>query len=410
MKRDHPLIAELAPLVGVERTLHDLHYALKVAARSVRAQVVGALHVTCSDETQFETTESFQTSFAADSLPRLKFAHRAPFLTTNLGARFEWDSLRVAEAHFAGAARTADPILTVVKISAHVGAGEPRRGLAVGKIDRYGTPSTSCGALAALLERARHPRGDELAETLRSEGVDRLELLRNEVASEHRALAAALVSARLQARSATLEAQDLTPTHPGLFLIVPAVTLNRATRDSEIVCGLYLIDRTGKGSPGWYRGLGDRPETYLIEHRHDHFLVRDEASAVTRPARDHRRLVGRARTQAHRAEAVRDDRIDRALAGARQAASPNPQLARALLKTAIAALAEVAPVPAALLLFSEGAAGIYHAYRAHRLVADVAGSDEARRLLHDLHEQVDQLPPQEVRKVLEVLLAEYGAS
>ena len=64
--------------------------------------------------------------------------------------------------------------------------------------------------------------------------------------------------------------------------------------------------------------------------------------------------------------------------------------------------------PAALLLFSEGAAGIYHAYRAHHLVRDVAASDEARQLLADLHRQVDQLPPEEVRNVLRVLLSEYG--
>ena len=407
MPREHPPIAQLAPLVGVERSLHDVHYTLKVAVRSLRASVVGAVHVTCSDEAQFETSESFQTSFAADSLPRLKFAHRAPFHTANLGARFEWDSLRTAEAHFAGAARSGGPVVVLVKITSHVGAGDPRKGLAIGQLERYGTASVSCGALAALLAGAPRPRPEGLAEALRSEGVDRVGLLRTEVAPEVRPLAAALVSARLQARSATLEAQDLTPSRPALFVVVPTVTLNRPTRDSEIVCGLYLIDRRGAGSPAWYRGLGDRPERYAIHREHDRLRVSDGEEAQTRPARDHRLLVRQLRQRAGHGELARDQRVERALAEAKRQASPDPRLLRALLKTSLVALAEVAPVPAALLLFSEGAAGIYHAYRAHRLIADVASSDEARRLLKDLHDEVDALPPDEVKKVLRVLLTEY---
>ncbi|MDH3744889.1 MAG: hypothetical protein OES47_07300 [Acidobacteriota bacterium] len=414
MRKDHSLIDALSPLVGTERSLHDIHYALKVAVRALRFPVVGALHVTCSDEAQVETVESFQTRFARDLLPRLKFAHRAPLRSSNLGGRFEWDSLRVAQAHYADAhsahgASADQPMVVVVKISSHVGVEESIGHRHFGTLNRYGESSPCCGALAGVLEGAPHPRADGLRELLRSEGLDRLEILRQQVATGERPLVAALLSARLQARSATLEAQDLVPHTPSLFLIVAATTLNKAPRDSEIVCGLYLIDRRDGANRASYRGLGDRPEAYQIDEELGHLRVSDEGSDVTREARDHRLVVERARTESGEHTLARDQRIEEILASARRATKPEAHLVSALLKTALVALADISPVSAALLLFSQGVLGIHHAYQAHHLVRDVEASGEARRLLADLHQQVDGLPPEKARQVLGVLLAEYGA-
>ena len=410
-----PFIAELAPLVGVEHSLHDVNYALKVAVRGRRPPVVGALQVTCSDETEFETIESFQTSLARDLLPRLKYAHRSAFHTSNLGGRFEWDSLRVTEDHFAGAMgshQRLEPMVIVVKISSHVAVEESRGQRRFGVLRRYGKESSCCSALATVVEGSSHPRADGLREVLCSEGLDRVAALQESVDPEHQPLFAALLSARLQARSATLEAQDLDPTVPVLFLIVPAVTLNKADRDGEIVCGLYVVDRRqtapGSRARAWYRGLGDRPEHYQLTAPHGRLTVHDDGSPEERPARDHRMLIRRARERVGEPDLGRDQRIDEALDRARLTANPDPHLTRALLKTLLVALAEVSPVPAALLLFSHGATGIYHAYRAHRMVEDVAASSEAREVLADLERQVDRLPPERARQVLGVLLAEYG--
>ena len=110
----------LAGLIGRERNLHDVNYALKVAARQLGPAVVGAMHITCSDEAEQESIDSFQASLARDLLPRLKFAARAPFRTSNLGGRYEWNSLRFAEHHFSTPASRSSFKVMLVKINAHV--------------------------------------------------------------------------------------------------------------------------------------------------------------------------------------------------------------------------------------------------------------------------------------------------
>jgi hypothetical protein len=50
----------LRELIGVERGLGEVAAALPDAARSVAAPVVGALQVTCSDESELECSLAFQ--------------------------------------------------------------------------------------------------------------------------------------------------------------------------------------------------------------------------------------------------------------------------------------------------------------------------------------------------------------
>ena len=73
----------------------------------------------------------------------------------------------------------------------------------------------------------------------------------------------------------------------------------------------------------------------------------------------------------------------------------------------LGALMEIAPIPAVMVLFAEGALGLYHARRMHKLAADGGDKDEARRLLRDLPAAIENLPPDHTRRIIEKLLAIY---
>ena len=63
---------------------------------------------------------------------------------------------------------------------------------------------------------------------------------------------------------------------------------------------------------------------------------------------------------------------------------------------------------AAVLLFAEGIAGIHHAHHIHKLARNIGSDLDASRIVQEIHDKVDALPPERSREVLEVLLAEYG--
>lgn len=407
MNRWETVKEEIGPLIGVEKDLHTVHYSLKMAVRQLAPPVVGAMQVHCSDEAEGESIEAFQSGVAQDLLPRLKFASRVPFSTSNLGGRYEWGSLAVAEDHFATPASRNAFKLMMVKVNAHVGVWTDASGRSYGRLRRYDMESICCGALTAMVGGAAGPSIEALAEPFLSEGVDRLEMLREAVEPDQRLLAAAITQARLQARSAVLEAQEHPPLSPTLYLVVPAVTLNKPDRDSELVCGVYLVDRTGDGSHGTYLGLGDLPAAYEMTERNGRLTVRDETSEAVREARDHRRLILDRWLERRSGAPAKYERVEEILAHARQGSTADQLLAPMLLKSLLLVLAELSPVPAALLLFGEGATGIYDVYRAHRVARQVEDSDAARQMLAELHERVDRMPPAEVEKVLRVLLAEY---
>ena len=73
-----------------------------------------------------------------------------------------------------------------------------------------------------------------------------------------------------------------------------------------------------------------------------------------------------------------------------------------------AALAEVAPLPAALLLFGEGLVHIHHAHAAHRLASEADGDAEARAMLAEITGKVDELPPERAQHLVQLLAREYG--
>jgi hypothetical protein len=272
------VVESLKSRIGRESDLAQVAWSLRDVAQSIRAGVVGGYHVTCSDEAEAECARAFQRLFVEQLLPGLKPDVRAPFRTATLGSRYEPGAVRIAEENFAAAESRAGAKLLVVKINAHVGVRPAGDGFEYGWIDRYDRPSACCGALARLLEDKRLPAVDELREIFRSGGVDRLAVLRDpsRVPTAHRALLAAVVNARLQARRAAEDIQGHRPGTPTTFLIVPCVSLNRPGPDTELVVGEYGIDWTGASATVAYQGLGDNPASYRVRHEFGRVRIEDE--------------------------------------------------------------------------------------------------------------------------------------
>ena len=65
-------MTELYDLVGRERSLPDVAQTIHDWAQTHDAAEVGALHVTCSDESERECVEALQRGFIEHLLPALK--------------------------------------------------------------------------------------------------------------------------------------------------------------------------------------------------------------------------------------------------------------------------------------------------------------------------------------------------
>jgi hypothetical protein len=229
--------------------------------------VVGAVHVTCADESERECTQAFDRGFT-DLLPDLKFGQQSHFRIANLGARYEWGVVRIAEEHFAIAASESAYKLMVIKLNAHVSVSGKGQGANFGTLDRYGKPSSCCGALAALVAgKSGVPFLDDLREAFTSEGTDRIAILQDESKTdpESRLLLAAVCNALLQAKRALKEIQEYKPETPTLYYVLPCVTLNRAEEDTELLCGVYKVDARTHPPQVEYLGMGDDPLGYRID-------------------------------------------------------------------------------------------------------------------------------------------------
>ena len=51
--------------------------------------------------------------------------------------------------------------------------------------------------------------------------------------------------------------------------------------------------------------------------------------------------------------------------------------------------------------------GIHHAFRVHQLSKQMSGTEEAREILKEIHDRVDQLPPERAEALIEILMREY---
>jgi len=269
-------MAKLQDLIGTESDLAEVGSALREAVSDLGPAAVGAYHVTCSDEVECECVEAFQRGFVAELLPTLKPGTRTPFRSVNLGARYERGAIHIAEEHYATPAAQDGFKLMAVKINAHVAVQESSDGPAYGLMNRYGGPSTCCGALASMLAGGDLPAVKELAQTFRTDGNDRVKTLNDSMPAKHRALLASVTNARLQAGRAASEISQYQPQTPTHWLILCCVSINRPEPDTELIVGRYLIDTTGEAAKIEYQGLGDNPATYRVEHHKNGLRIADD--------------------------------------------------------------------------------------------------------------------------------------
>jgi hypothetical protein len=258
----------LHELIGVEVELARVPRALRELAQELGAPAVGVHHITCSDEVAVESAEALQQWFSDEELPDFKPQSRAAFRTANLGARYEFGSIRVAEDHYATHPSRDAFKLMVLKIDTHVGRQLTGEGPKYGSIDRYGLQSTCCGALTALLGGASLPALDELQDVWCADGYDRLAALNDEdaIPAEHRLLLAAVVAARLQAGLALQDIEDHRPETPTIYLVLPCVTINSHEPGTEILVGQYAVDATQSPPTVKYHGLHADPAAYRVKH------------------------------------------------------------------------------------------------------------------------------------------------
>jgi hypothetical protein len=251
---------KLHDLIGTECKLESTCGALRELVAEYSPAVVGAHHVTCSDETERECAEAFCRWFVGRMLPDLKPAARAAFRTANLGARYERGSVHIAEEHYGGGLKC-----LVVKINSHVAVRDTPAGTAYGRLARYGRDSACCGALATLVEGSPLPAIRELAKVFALDSRHPVGVLRavHRVPPEQRALLAAVAGAGLQARRAAADVTEHHPHSPAIFFVVPCVTFNRPGPDTELVVGQYRIDWTGKTAEAAYRVRHERRSVVL---------------------------------------------------------------------------------------------------------------------------------------------------
>ncbi len=268
------MLSRLSTMVGCEHRLDDVNRALREYARQVAAPVVGAVHVTCADESEWECSDSFQRCVVDILLPTLRSAEKAAFRLFNLGGRYESGALAVAESHFATPESRTSYKLLIVKLNSHVGVlggADERR---YGKMARYETESTACGALHALLAGGEKPFLQDLRRTFCA-GHDRLAALRDpqHVPPAWRSLFVALVNARLQADQIAAEIEEHAPLTPTLYAVASCVTFNRVDSDTEFLVGLHTAD--GRHGPArcTYWGLGDDPARYRPRYDNGRLFV-----------------------------------------------------------------------------------------------------------------------------------------
>ena len=297
---------QLQASVGYEKSLDEVSDILHQFARTLGVCDVGALHLTCADEAERECAEAFHQGFVQYLLPPLKFAKQSAFRLANLGGRYEWGAVRLAESHFVSSRVGHQSKLMVVKVNAHVSCeyvddedcsaaivkyGDGRF-CRFGIWKRYGVDSHCCGALHHLLDGCRDPYVEELRTAFSIEGIDRVGVLLDKscVDPAYRPLLAAIVSARIQARKVVLDVQDYSPVTPTMFLVVPCVTINRHERDTEIICGTYFADvpdgktTCNQGGHITYFGLGDDPAGFQVRFHHGMVQVVDDQLGTERRA------------------------------------------------------------------------------------------------------------------------------
>ncbi len=268
-------------LIGREWSLEQVSKTMAEAAKDSQMSVIGAMHMICADESEFEVCEAFQKHFVHSMLPELKDARAAAFTLSNLGARYDPGAVHVAEHHYALGESTETPKLMVIKVNGHVGIKMVDGLESFGTLGRYGLDSACCGALHAMMGGAQGPFVTELKGAFNKDGIDRLALLDDpaQVPPTSRSLFVAVSSAILQAEAVADDILSKAPASPTLSWVVPCVTCNRPGEDTEIVCGLIQVDYRKATAERRQMGLGNTPSKYRLDRVDKAMRIREENGA-----------------------------------------------------------------------------------------------------------------------------------
>ena len=146
---------QLKEIVGKERSLEGVCQAIHHSVVERHPQVVGAMHITCADESEHECVSVFQRCFVKYALPSLKFSQQSAFRIANLGGRYEYGAIGIAADHYVLSGNQSGFKLFVAKVNSHVGVLSEQNKEQYGLLNRYGHHSTCCGALSAMQPSTR---------------------------------------------------------------------------------------------------------------------------------------------------------------------------------------------------------------------------------------------------------------
>jgi hypothetical protein len=144
-----------------------------------------------------------------------------------------------------------------------------------------------------------------------------------------------------------------------------------------------------------------------MQHRHGLLYVEDDQLYQPREARDHRQDILRQWQQRRYRETIDSERMTEIARRVARKEHHDAQFAREMLKTLLWLLADLAPVPAAVLLFANGAASIHHLYRVQRLAQGVDDHHAAKAIVGEVAAAADAMSADQAGGTIDTLMEQY---
>jgi hypothetical protein len=414
---------ELERMTGCAVPLDAFHGCVRRATQVLRdATSHGVVLVTCSDEYQGEIRGAFERDVARPLMAAVTTGSRRTFAVSNLGGRVEPGALKLAEEHFSSKSRGTKSL--VIEIAGHCGVLPQAHGRLYGKLDRFGSTSDCCGALALLISNhsaasvVRHPWFDQLTLFF---GPERLAWLRAD-ASPMRMLSAAIVHAVLQGETAIVDVLREPPPTPTHVLIFVGVVLNQPGTDEVVPVGLHHLHSDGsevrvvrgtslRSSPSAlrYGDYGGRLRVSCDEGLESSTPRRVEVRAKRQVAQLLRPLHSPADELAKaRAALVKEhvERTRRQVEHLRRRPNAWRVYARPILRGAVQALSMIAPEVGLAAMLLQSGHDAARAAHLEKLLKHGPASEEARTVLKRIEAEIQQLGHRDAQDVLEILVSE----
>ena len=411
---------ELESLIGRQTALDQIHGVVRRTAQGIeRGLEYGVCLVSCSDEFQGELRSRFDRDVARPLSSPMVVGRRGVFSLSNLGARLEPGAVAVANDHFTVESRHTGAKLLLIKIAAHVGMRTQGHETVWGEVDRFGQPSPCCAALSMVINppviagAMRYPWLEDLQAAF---GARRTEALQAEP-GPFRMVKAAVIHAVLQAENAVTDLFRAPPQTETHLLVVPIVVIDQQGPEDAIVAGVHhLFAKDGNLDIVHGAALRTTPEALGVESQGGRLRVSTTEDTPAPP------IAARAPVSESEEGAPGPSRGGRQqqlpevaehLEQAREelrSLQQRPHLARVyarpLLRGMIQGLSMIAPEVALAAMALEGGQAALRTERLRKLLASGPSTDEARRVLHDVEAEIQQLGHRAAQEVLDLLTVE----